>query len=344
MNELFTFLNAFFQRQIRVLEWGVVNRPPPNADKLDQWIARGYHGEMSFMENNLEMRKNPGLMEDWAKSVVLFSFAYPVELKPFERKREVKMASYAQGLDYHIEIKKMLGELTRELDVGGFALKIRPFVDSAPVFERDLATEAGLGWRGKNACTIHKKHGSSFFIGGFLMDQQLPENYEIPQDFCGSCTRCIDMCPTQAIEEPGVINAQKCISYLTIEKKGVFSDKDMVQKLNGWAFGCDICQEVCPWNHKKIKSKESEMGPEAFQLTLKSGLELCRMGGGFKSAFKNTPLIRAGRKSLLRNLIQIAVNDKKSDLVDLIEEILRDEKDAELTKFIEESVKVLKNV
>ncbi len=186
--------------------------------------------------------------------------------------------------------------------------KFLRFCDTSPVFERDFAAEAGLGWRGKNATLLHRKHGSGFLLAGFLLDVDLDAPPRPTADFCGGCTACLDACPTDALIAPGKLDAGKCISYWTIEHKGSIPE-DMSSKFGNWIYGCDICQDVCPWNRKPGRAHpasavgEEPLAQDDWPRTPEDWLKLLRKGGGFRSLLRHTPLPRAGRQALLRNVL-----------------------------------------
>jgi epoxyqueuosine reductase len=188
-------------------------------------------------------------------------------------------------------------------------LRLKMFVDSAPVMERDLAVRAGLGWIGKNGLLLHPQHGSQFFIGGFFLNRTLEKKLVAPRESCGTCRRCIDACPTSAIEETRQVNAARCISYLTIEKKGEI-DEELRRKIGNRIFGCDACQQVCPWNGKLLV--DAPPAGSKFNRPLEDWLKILQPGGGFKRLFKETPVYRAGRQGMLRN-VEIALNNRSEN-------------------------------
>jgi epoxyqueuosine reductase len=259
----------------RVLELGFSACGFSKAEKLEKddvrlmdWLFNGFHGEMSYMARNVEKRTDPRLLFEGAKSVISVLMNYFPE-HHLSEKNNYKISRYAYGRDYHEEIRGRLEELiaslrvkiesfsqldnqpgTRKPETGTWnpeSISFRAFVDSAPVMEKAWAERSGLGWIGKNTCLIHPKLGSYVFVGEILTDLELEYDTDRVNDLCGGCTRCIDACPTAAIISPRVLDARKCISYLTIEFKGELPplEKD---RLKDWIFGCDICQEVCPWN------------------------------------------------------------------------------------------------
>jgi epoxyqueuosine reductase len=264
----------------------------------------------------------------WAKSAVLFSFR---QAAPFRSDTgDFRVAAYALGEDYHHRARRILNAAEKHLREiaeadGGPPPRFAGFCDTWPVFERDLAAEAGLGWRGKNACLIHRRHGSGFLLAGFFTDLTL-ESPAIPrEDLCGGCTACLDHCPTGALFEPGRLDASKCLGYWTIEAKGDIP-VEISEKSGTWIFGCDICQDACPWNRKPQKTAAPEF-PAGRPRTAREWLSLLRKGGGFASRFKNTPLLRAGRRALLRNVLIALRHLKAEDVNDLLNSLASEEDD-----------------
>jgi len=269
------------------------------APVLEQWLKQGMHGKMSYMENYFDKRLDPTRLVDGAKSVISLLLNYFPGQKQHDPGAP-KISKYAYGKDYHFVIREKLQELLffiRENigDVNG-----RAFVDSAPVLDRAWAQKSGLGWVGKNANLINPKAGSFFFIAELITDLELAPDAPI-QEFCGSCTRCIDACPTDAIINPKIVDGSKCISYFTIELKESIP-AEVKGKFENWAFGCDICQDVCPWNRFSKPHKES-----AF-LAQNEMLEMSRHEWHeitediFNNLFKDSALKRTGFGGLKRNL------------------------------------------
>jgi len=221
--------------------------PPPHADRLDAWLAKGYAGTMRYLHRQAKRRKDPRLNVPDALAVVVLLENYyspdtAADLDP------PRIAKYARGQDYHRVTLERLGRLAEWLREHGAAVA-HPYVDDGPIPERELAQRAGLGWIGKNTMLIRPGVGSFFFIGTIFTDLPLPSDPAFTTDHCGSCTRCLDACPTEAFIEPRVLDATRCISYLTIEQRGAIPEP-LVEHLRGFAFGCDICNDVCPWNHR----------------------------------------------------------------------------------------------
>jgi epoxyqueuosine reductase len=332
-------LQKFFSARSEILEWGVarIDGPLPNAERLSDWVAQGMHAGLRYMEENLEKRKSPARLFPWARSAVVFSLRQPA---PFGADTgEFRVAAYALGEDYHRLARLLLGAAEQALrEATGEGIRFHGFCDTWPVFERDLAAEAGLGWRGKNACLIHPRHGSGFLLAGFFTDLELGTPAVPLQDFCGQCTACLDQCPTGALTEPGRLDANKCIGYWTVESKGDIPN-DIARQHGDWIFGCDICQDVCPWNHKAKKTAGPASSPEGWPKTAREWLGLLRQGGGFQSRFRHTPLLRAGRKGLLRNVLIALQNRSGRHVRDQIESLAGEENDPGLRKEIENALK-----
>ncbi|WP_421774762.1 tRNA epoxyqueuosine(34) reductase QueG [Gracilimonas sp.] len=237
---------------------------PHEARRLEEWLKQNRNGTMDWMGNHFEKRVNPTLLVPGSKTVVsvLASYYHPSHQQQIGEKNEPLIAKYAHGRDYHKVLKKKLKELfnfSKEL-LGGIEGRI--FVDSAPVLDKVWAQRAGLGWIGKNSNLLNKDIGSFVFIGEMIIDAEL--SYDTPvTDHCGSCTRCLDACPTDAIYEPYRVDATKCISYLTIELKEEI-DKQYQTNIENWIYGCDICQDVCPWTSKSITAQFEDLHPREY--------------------------------------------------------------------------------
>lgn len=271
------------------------------APRLEEWLNRNYQGQMAYLANHFDKRLDPTKLVDGAKTVISLAYSYfPKETLP-EGRKDIKLAKYAYGEDYHLVIKDKLRGfleiLQQEIgEIGG-----RAFVDSAPVMERQWAQKAGIGWLGKNTLLLNKKQGSFFFLAELIIDLEVKPDNAITKDYCGTCTRCIDACPTDAILGPQVLDASKCISYLTIELKEEIP-AEFKGKLENWAFGCDICQDVCPWNRFAKPHTESRFTPpdELGKFTSKDWEEMTVET--FGRVFKKSPLKRTKYEGLKRNL------------------------------------------
>lgn len=267
---------------------------------VEKWLSEGKQGTMQWMERNKDKRYDPRLLSENAQSVISVASNYfPDKMLPKEGNYIV--SSYAYGHDYHYIMKEKLRLLLQFIEEKTGSRKARIFVDSAPVLERYWAQKAGLGFIGKNNCLINRKSGSFFFIGQIIIDLKLQYNEESPANFCGSCTRCIDACPTGALQT-FELDAQKCISYLTIEFRGHEIPETFQGKMKNRIFGCDICQEVCPWNRHAQPHHEPLFEPSEKLLTMKKEEWETLDKPLFKTLFKHTAVERAGWKQLKRNI------------------------------------------
>ncbi len=266
---------------------------------LHHWLDSGYQGEMDYMERNLEKRLDPRILVPNAKSVISIILNYN-HGNPEVSTNPPKISRYALSQDYHFVVKDKLYQLLGLIRKEFGEVEGRVFVDSAPVLEKTWAARAGLGWIGKNSLLINPKLGSYIFIGELIIDLEVETNTSQMPNRCGTCTRCMDACPTGAIVSPSVIDSRKCISYLTIEKKSPLTVEEQ-QSLNGWCFGCDICQEVCPWNGKATTSKCEELMPKQEILNLIPSKLKSLSNEQFDTIFSDTPLLRAGYKRIVSN-------------------------------------------
>lgn len=269
------------------------------APLLEQWLNQGHHGSMSYMERHFDKRLDPRLLVPGAKSVVSLLLNYHTDKKQADPKAP-KISSYAYGKDYHFVIKEKLKELMQIIHREIGEVNGRVFVDSAPVMDKAWAAKSGLGWLGKNTNLISKKVGSFFFIAELIIDLEL--DYDTPvTDHCGSCTACIDACPTDALLQPYQIDGSKCISYLTIELKENIPTEFKGQ-MDNWAFGCDICQTVCPWNRFATPHDQPAFEPqeELLNLTKSEWQEMTSVV--FNKIFKNSAVKRTKFEGLKRNI------------------------------------------
>ncbi len=268
------------------------------AKELENWLKKGYHGEMSWMNNHFDKRVDPRKLLEGAKSVISVGLNY------FPEKQQVsdtyKISKYAYGRDYHKVLKNKLKELLRYLKAEIGAINARVFVDSAPVMDKAWAKRSGLGWIGKHTNLINKQMGSFFFLGEIICDVELIADGPI-KDYCGTCTKCIDACPTEALFAPYKIDASKCISYLTIELKDSIPS-EFTEKMNDWIFGCDICQDVCPWNSKSVFHRNNEFLPNGnlLEYSKKDWEEITEEV--FDEIFKASAVKRTKYKGLKRNI------------------------------------------
>ncbi|WP_173851018.1 tRNA epoxyqueuosine(34) reductase QueG [Flavobacterium sp. 28A] len=268
------------------------------APRLENWLNNNHNGQMSYMENHFDKRLDPTLLVDDAKSVVsLLLNYYPADLQSSD---SYKISKYAYGKDYHFVIKEKLKELLFSIQENIGDVSGRAFVDSAPVLDKAWAAKSGLGWIGKNSNLITQKVGSFYFIAELILDLNLDYD-NATTDHCGSCTACIDACPTQAIAEPYVVDGSKCISYYTIELKENIPF-EMKGKFDDWAFGCDVCQDVCPWNRFSKSHNEPlfNPNPELLSMSKKDWEEITEET--FRVVFKDSPIKRTKFKGLMRNI------------------------------------------
>jgi epoxyqueuosine reductase len=228
------------------------------APRLEQWLLDGYHGSMSYMENHFDKRLDPRKLVPVAKSVVSLLYNYFPEST--QESGSYKISKYAYGEDYHFVVRDKLKELMAHINEAVGSVQGRVFVDSAPVLEKAWAVKSGLGWLGKNTNLISKQTGSFFFLAELIIDLDLPQDGPVT-DHCGQCTACIDACPTQAIIAPYVLDGSKCISHLTIELKSEIPS-DFSGHMDDWMFGCDVCQDVCPWNRFSKPHSETRFNPK----------------------------------------------------------------------------------
>ena len=268
------------------------------APRLEKWLHQNMHGQMGYMTNHFDMRLDPRILVHGAKSVESLMLNYFPEEKQNENAPQI--SKYAYGRDYHYVIKDKLKELLATLREHVGEVNGRAFVDSAPVLERAWAAKSGLGWIGKNAQLIRPNNGSFFFLAELIIDLELVYDGPI-KDYCGTCTRCIDACPTQAIVGPNVVDGSKCISYFTIELEEAIPI-EMKGKMGNWMFGCDVCQDVCPWNRFSHPHNEDKMkaNPALLQMKKKDWEEITEEV--FKKTFAGSPLQRAGYEGIKRNL------------------------------------------
>ncbi len=269
------------------------------APKLEEWLKRNYQGEMRYMENHFDMRLDPRKLVDNAKSVISLSFNYYTEEN--QNADSFKISKYAFGEDYHHVVKEKLKILMQKIQTEIGAVNGRCFVDSAPVLERSWATKSGIGWIGKHSLLINKNQGSFFFLAELIVDVELDYDMPFVTDHCGTCTACIDACPTDAIVENKVVDASKCISYFTIELKDAIpiAYKNQFQD---WMFGCDICQDVCPWNRFSKPHHEPKFEPNSKLLSMnkKEWKEITE--DVFNELFKKSAVKRTKFEGLKRNI------------------------------------------
>jgi epoxyqueuosine reductase len=277
------------------------------APRLEEWLKRGYQGKMNYLENHFDKRLDPTLLVPGAKSIVSLVYNY-FPKKDINQDDKLKIAKYAFGEDYHFVVKEKLKNFTQLLQEQIGEIHGRAFVDSAPVMERAWAQRGGIGWIGKNSLLLNKQMGSFFFLAELIIDVEL--DYDGPiKDYCGTCTACMDACPTDAIPQPYVVDGSKCISYFTIELKEAIPN-DVKGKFENWIFGCDICQDVCPWNRFSSPNKESKFEPPSNLegMSAKDWTEITEEV--FEKLFQNSPVQRTKLEGLKRNISFVTENKK----------------------------------
>ncbi len=277
------------------------------ALRLEKWLGEGRHGSMSWMERNFEKRVNPAELVPGAQSVISVLHTYYTDYSHSDDADIGNISRYAWGDDYHDVLKEKLTTLLEWLDkrVGGVAG--RAFVDSAPVMDKVWAQRSGLGWIGKHSNLISRDIGSFFFIGELIVDLDLPADDPI-SDFCGSCTRCIDACPTHAIYPAYVVDANRCISYLTIESRAEVFPEELEREIGSWIFGCDICQDVCPWNKFKRPASEPRFLPRPGAIDTPLSTWAGLTPENFNAQFKGSAVKRAKPEGFQRNVAAAARN------------------------------------
>lgn len=280
--------------------------------RLHEWLNRGFHASMNWMEKNTDKRTDPGAIVPNARSVISLAVNYYTSLQHSPNPKTGKISRYAWGDDYHIHVTKrihLLFESIKQIDPEADG---RYYVDTGPVMEKVWAQRAGIGWQGKHTNLITKEFGSWVFLGEIITT--LPLEYDAPmEDFCGSCTACIEACPTHAIDEPYVLDSNKCISYLTIEHRGNIDDT-LGKDFNNWLYGCDICQDVCPWNKFQQTTDQPEYFPREFNKapSIEEITEITQEE--FSHRFKNSPIKRTKRDGLKRNAEVISNNVAKTKI------------------------------
>ena len=269
------------------------------APRLERWLNENMHGNMQYMENHFDKRLDPTLLVEGSKSVISLLFNYYPEEK--QRVDTFKISKYAYGEDYHFVIKDKLKDLVHFIEDNIGEIDARVFVDSAPVLDRAWAKKSGLGWIGKNGMLINKEQGSFFFLAEIILDLEL--NYDSPTiDHCGTCTACVDACPTEAILPNKVVDGSKCISYFTIELKDEILPKEVKGKFEDWVFGCDICQDVCPWNRFSLAHNEDKFTPNDKLLNFSKNEWKELTGEIYQEIFKKSAVKRTKFKGLKRNI------------------------------------------
>lgn len=300
-----TQLTAYLREQAMELGFELVGAcpavTPTGYHRLLEWLERGYAGEMQYLPNRAHAYQHPNSVLPGVTSILMLGMNYYTSPRNTPTDGQGSVASYAWGeADYHDVIRERLNQL-----LDGFAkfvptAKCRGVVDTAPLLEREFAQLAGLGWIGKNTLLLNRQFGSYFFLAALLTDAELDYDDPFPREHCGTCTACLDQCPTRAFPEPFVLDATRCISYLTIEHRSMV-DVELAAEFSGWLFGCDICQEVCPWNHRLATTSVAEFQPQE----MSNPVDLIALfdldDEQFRERFRHTPLWRSKRRGILRN-------------------------------------------
>ena len=300
---------------------------PARLRAVQRWLENGFAGEMHYLANRAEAYSHPTKVLDGCRTLLMLALPYrTVESRSREAgDDQAGIARYAVGkADYHDVIHGRLKELKQWLERARPGAMVRGVVDTAPLLEREFAEAAGLGWVGKNTLLLNRTWGSYFFLAALLTDVELVIDEPQEKGYCGTCTACLDACPTDAFTEPYVLDARRCLSYLTIEHRGKIDD-ELAKRFEQWVFGCDICQEVCPWNRKAALSDEEVFKPrEDFEeLSLQDLLELDEQG--FREKFRHTPMWRSKRRGMLRNALLSVGARRLSELRSYVQPLLVDE-------------------
>lgn len=322
-------------------------KSPLSIDFYEKWLARNFHGSMSYLLSHLPYKKNPLLLDSKIKSVISVAQSYFPAVQPAEKKSAARIALYAHNEDYHLWLKQKLIEIISELKLQFPDEFFLPYVDSGPILERDMAYQNRLGWFGKNTCLIHPEHGSLFFIAEILTSLEVGSGLNPLQplpDFCGTCQKCIEICPTGALLAPQTLKADLCISYLTIESK-TNPPIELRKKMGDWFFGCDLCQTICPWNEKVFRKKNIEKSDKTstsglLDLNSQTRQELITyfeflLSASHKKIQKyhlGSPLSRAGAKGLKRNALIVIANKNLYELKPKIESLISEVKKKKVQK------------
>ena len=297
---------------------------PEGVSRFHEWLASGYAGTMDYLPSRAEAYAHPRHVLDGARSLVVLAFNYRTVEPEASQPGRGRVSRYAWGCDYHDIVRDRLGQLAEFLAVRSPRARVRGVVDTAPLLEREFAQLAGLGWTGKNTLLLNKDAGSWFFLAALVTDLELDYDQPNQTDHCGTCRACLDACPTDAFVAPYVLDARRCISYLTIELSEPIPP-ELRLSMGDWLFGCDVCQEVCPWNHKAPLSTESRFQPLAGMTTLDL-VELFELDeAAFRARFHHTPLWRPRRRGLLRNAAIVLGNGRSPQAVGTLVRGLNDD-------------------
>lgn len=309
-------------------------KTPVSLELYREWLKAGHQASMDYLERHLPLKESPGKLASRARSAIVIAKPYFPHPYPDEGTLPLRTALYATGLDYHLEFRRELEDLAAALKADFPGEEFLCFTDSAPIMERDLAVQAGLGWIGKNTCVIHPKKGSLFFLGEIFTSLDLEKPRELLPDMCGTCDRCLHACPTQALEQPRVLNANKCISYWTIEARNA-APQDLREKFGDWFFGCDICQTVCPWNEKangkeRMQALSAPTAGKAESLADDLRSILTSSNKALSKRFARLPYSRARAQGLKRNALYVIANLRIQELRGEVESLIQDPVHSEL--------------
>jgi epoxyqueuosine reductase len=299
--------------------------PPPGLARFDEWLAAGYAGQMHYLGDRRDAYADPKRVLDGARSIVMLTMNYRTA-EPIARDAGAgRISRYAWGdADYHDLVRQRLNQLADYFREQMPAARVRGVVDTAPLLERELAQLAGLGWLGKNTLLINRQQGSWFFLAALLTDVELAYDAAHATDHCGTCRACLDACPTNAFPQPYVLDATRCISYLTIELREAVPAA-LREGIGDWLFGCDVCQDVCPWNSRAPRSDETAFGPRAGSNPIDLIALFDLDEAAFRRRFRSTPLWRARRRGLLRNAAIVLGNRPTPDAIPSLARGLNDE-------------------
>ena len=289
---------------------GIVRAEPLKAERehLEEWLARTYHGEMRWMEREPEKRADPKILFPAAESIIVAALNYYTPHEHEEGSATGKISRYAWGDDYHDVLKKKLGELLSWIKEHNPAADGKICVDTAPIMDKAWAVRAGLGWLGKHSNVITKEYGSWIFIGEILINFELEYDAEIIDDHCGTCTACLDACPTDAIVAPYIVDSKACLSYATIELRSDELPSEISKNLNGWLYGCDICQDICPWNRFQKPTEETGFEPRTGNVAVDLNEILSLTPEKYAARFRRSAIKRTKLHGLKRNAKALKTN------------------------------------
>ncbi len=344
-----TWTNLLEKYSFQDARW-IPYQGPLTIDFYKDWLNKNFHGDMKYMSDHLPWKENLQIQKPEIQSVIMVTcHYYPADklkntLTSKDPTTPLRLASYAQSTDYHLWFFQALQDFAKDLQNIYPDVTFFPATDSAPFLERDFARQAGLGWVGKNSCLIHPEHGSFFFIGEILSTLSIDSSpIQLMHDFCGNCRRCLDACPTQALQENRTLDARRCISYLTIESQKI-PTPELRTQIGDWFFGCDICQSVCPWNEKLLRKnpdwppfqneKKQTLSAEEKQAWIQDLAQILQASNkNLMKKWNKSPLARARGFGLKRNAIIVAANQKLKELIPQISIYTQDERLSELAQW-----------